>query len=92
MYQRTHSQSAMRRFLVDNYLHHYMSRELDDHAAKDAMLKRMKMKHGLLFTLDMFEAIRKRRVKGKESNSKKEDRNCDFHDHEDGDVCGGSNG
>lgn len=80
----------MRRFLVDNYLHHYMSRGLDDHAAKDAMLKRMKMKNGLLFTLDMFETIRKRRGKGKESNSKKGGSSCDFHDHEDGDVCGNS--
>ena len=70
VYQRTHVESAMRRYLVENYLHHYMNIGLGDDVAKNAMLKRMKMKNGLSFSLDMFETIRKRKGKRRDPNKR----------------------
>ena len=59
-YQRTFFQSIMRRFVIDNYFHHYMNRKLNDHVVKNSILKRMKIKNDLFFILKMFKIISKR--------------------------------
>lgn len=87
VYKRTSgdSDSPLRRYLVENFLHIYMNRKLEDNVAKKAMLSRMKMENGPAFMLDVFEAIRLRKGKWRDPDK---GTGCDFHEHGDGGACG----
>ena len=61
-----------------------MNKGLDDEIALDAMSRRMKIRNGLAFALDMFEIVRKNSGRWRDPNS---GTGCDFHDHEYGDEC-----
>ena len=74
----------MRRYIVDNYLHTYLDKSLDENVARKGMLSRMSMRNGLAFLLDVFEAIRVRKLRWRDPNAEV---GCDFHDHKDGEAC-----
>ena len=61
-----------------------MIKGLEDGIAQDAMSRRMKIRNGFAFALDMFEIVRKKTGRWRNPNR---DTGCDFHDHEDGDEC-----
>ena len=61
-----------------------MTKGLDDGIAQDAMSRRMKIRNGFAFSLDMFEIMRKKTGKWRDPNR---DTGCEFHDHGDGDEC-----
>ena len=84
VYERTPTDSPLRQYLVENFLHLYMDKKLEEHVAKKAMLSRMKTENGSAFVLDLFEAIRLRKGKWRDPDK---GTGCNFHDHDDGEEC-----
>ena len=84
VYERTVIDSPLRRYMIENYLHTYMNKFLDEETAKKGMISRMNMKHGPAFLLDLFETMRQRKGKWRDPSL---GTGCEFHIHDDGRGC-----
>ena len=86
VYQKTKPGSPIRNLMVQQFLSIWLSKRQCGVEAESALRARLRMKHGVNFMVDLFEAMRQKL--GKRSwGYPNEGNNCVFHFHEPGRKC-----